>query len=143
MSIQPPPELRAPPVPTRRDVATEYASHAPPAFAHRIVRAALDQPLLVLLLTVALIGVGIWSFRRLPVDAYPDISPPMVEVVTQWPGHGAEEGGRLITVRVESGMNGLPRLKVVRSISRYGLSAVRLPFEDGTDKYSARQQAVE
>ena len=143
MTTGTPPELRDAPVPERRDVATEFESHARPSVAHRIVRAALDQPLLVLLLTVALIGVGIWSFRRLPVDAYPDISPPMVEVVTQWPGHAAEEVERLITVPVENGMNGLPKLKVVRSISLYGLSDVRLTFEDGTDNYFARQQAFE
>src|SRR3982750_447539 len=143
MTTQSPPELHEDPVPERRDVGSEFASHAPPSMAHRVVRAALDQPLLVLLLTVALIGVGIWSFLRLPVDAYPDISPPMVEVVTQWPGHAAEEVERLITVPVENGMNGLPKLKVVRSISLYGLSDVRLTFEDGTDNYFARQQAFE
>jgi cobalt-zinc-cadmium resistance protein CzcA len=143
MTTRTPPELGDDPVDEQRDVATEYASRAPLSIAHRIVRAALDQPLLVLLLTVALIGVGIWSFRRLPVDAYPDISPPMVEVVTQWPGHAAEEVERLITVPVENGMNGLPKLKVVRSISLYGLSDVRLTFEDGTDNYFARQQAFE
>ena len=144
MTTLPPPELRdeAPP-PERRDVASEYESHAPPSFAHRVVRAALDQPLLVLILTAALIGVGIWSFFRLPVDAYPDISPPMVEVVTQWPGHAAEEVERLITVPVENAMNGLPKLKIARSISLYGLSDVRLTFEDGTDNYFARQQAFE
>ena len=144
MTTLPPPELRdeAPP-PERRDVASEYESHAPPSFAHRVVRAALDQPLLVLILTAALIGVGIWSFFRLPVDAYPDISPPMVEVVTQWPGHAAEEVERLITVPTENAMNGLPKLKIVRSISLYGLSDVRLTFEDGTDNYFARQQAFE
>ena len=125
------------------DVAEQFSRRAGPSMAHRVVRAALDQPLLVLLLTLALIGVGIWSFERLPVDAYPDISPPMVEVVTQWPGHAAEEVERLITVPVENGMNGLPRLKVSRSISLYGLSDVRLTFEDGTDNYFARQQAFE
>ena len=78
-----------------------------------------------------------WSFCRLPVDAYPDISPPMVEIVTQWPGHAAEEVERLITVPIETEMNGLPRLKVVRSISLYGLSDVRLIFDDGTDNYFA------
>jgi cobalt-zinc-cadmium resistance protein CzcA len=143
MTTQTPPERRDGSVAARRDVASEFASHAPPSMAHRVVRAALDQPLLVLLLTVALVGVGIWSFRRLPVDAYPDISPPMVEVVTQWPGHAAEEVERLITVPVENGMNGLPKLKVLRSISLYGLSDVRLTFEDGTDNYFARQQAFE
>jgi len=142
MTTLPPPHLRDDPE-AERDVASEYESHAPPSFAHRIVRASLDQPLLVLLLTAALIGVGIWSFLRLPVDAYPDISPPMVEVVTQWPGHAAEEVERLITVPTENAMNGLPKLKIVRSISLYGLSDVRLTFEDGTDNYFARQQAFE
>jgi cobalt-zinc-cadmium resistance protein CzcA len=110
---------------------------------HRIVRAALHQPLLILLLTIVLIGVGIWSLTRLPVDAYPDVSPPMVEIVTQWPGHAAEEVERLITVPVENGMSGLPRLKVTRSVSLYGLSDVRFTFEDGTDNYFARQQAFQ
>jgi heavy metal efflux system protein len=123
--------------------AEEFESHATTSTVHRIVRAALGQPLLVALLTVTVIGVGIWSLQRLPVDAYPDISPPMVEVVTQWPGHAAEEVERLITVPVENGMSGLPNLKVVRSMSLYGLSDVRLTFEDGTDNYFARQQAFQ
>jgi cobalt-zinc-cadmium resistance protein CzcA len=125
------------------DTAHEFEAHAAPSFEHRIVRESLKQPLLVLLLAVALIGTGLWSLARLPVDAYPDISPPMVEVVTQWPGHAAEEVERLITVPVENGMSGLPHLKVVRSMSLYGLSDVRLTFEDGTDNYFARQQAFQ
>ena len=124
-------------------VAEEFEAHSAPSFVHRVVRAALRQPLLVLLLTLSLIGVGVWSLMRLPVDAYPDISPPMVEIVTQWPGHAAEEVERLITVPVENGMSGLPRLKVSRSVSLYGLSDVRLTFEDGTDSYFARQQAFQ
>ncbi|HMH25481.1 MAG TPA: efflux RND transporter permease subunit, partial [Gemmatimonadaceae bacterium] len=79
----------------------------------------------------------------MPVDAYPDISPPRVEIVTQWPGHAAEEVERLITVPVETDMNGLPGLKVMRSVSLYGLSSVRLTFTDGTDNYFARQQVFE
>lgn len=125
------------------DTADEFSAHAAPSWVHRIVRGALAQPLLVLLLTLTLVAVGIWSLTRLPVDAYPDISPPMVEVVTQWPGHAAEEVERLITVPVENEMNGLPNLKVVRSMSLYGLSDVRLTFEDGTDNYFARQQTFE
>ncbi len=120
-----------------------FEAHSAPSAVHRIVRASLHQPLIILIITAALIGLGIWSLTRLPVDAYPDISPPMVEVVTQWPGHAAEEVERLITVPVENGMSGLPRLKVSRSISLYGLSDVRLTFEDGTDNYFARQQAFE
>ncbi|HST06984.1 MAG TPA: efflux RND transporter permease subunit, partial [Gemmatimonadaceae bacterium] len=114
-----------------------------PGGVHRIVTMALDQPVLVAVLTVALIGAGIWSLLRLPVDAYPDISPPRVEIVTQWPGHAAEEIERLITVPVETEMNGLAGLEVTRSISLYGLSNVRLTFEDGTDNYFARQQVFE
>ena len=110
---------------------------------HRIVTAALAQPILVTVLTIALVVVGFWSLLRLPVDAYPDISPPLVEIVTQWPGHAAEEVERLITVPIETEMNGLPGLKVMRSISLYGLSNVRLTFADGTDNYFARQQVFE
>jgi len=107
------------------------------------VTAALAQPILVTVLTIALVVVGFWSLLRLPVDAYPDISPPLVEIVTQWPGHAAEEVERLITVPIETEMNGLPGLKVMRSISLYGLSNVRLTFVDGTDNYFARQQVFE
>ena len=107
---------------------------------NRIVASSLRQRFLVVLLTVVLIGVGVRSLIRLPVDAYPDLSPPMVEIITQWPGHATEEIERLITVPAEREMNGLPRLTTSRSISLYGLSDVRLTFENGTDDYFARQQ---
>ncbi|MDO1527266.1 CusA/CzcA family heavy metal efflux RND transporter [Fulvimonas sp. R45] len=107
---------------------------------NRIVAFALEQRLLVVLLSLLLLGTGVWSLQRLPMDAYPDLSPPMVEIITQWPGHSAEEVERLITVPVELAMSGVPRLKVKRSISLYGLSDVTLTFEDGTDNYFARQR---
>ena len=110
---------------------------------NRIVTSSLRQPFLVALLSALLIGVGFWSFSRLPVDAYPDLSPPMVEVITQWPGHAAEEVERLITVPLEVEMNGLPRMRIIRSISLYGLSDVVMTFGDGTDDYFARQQVFE
>jgi len=110
---------------------------------NRVVAWSLQHRFLVGLFTVLLIGVGIWSFSRLPVDAYPDLSPTMVEVITQWPGHAAEETERLITVPLEVEMNGLPNLQIVRSISLYGLSDVVLTFGDGTDDYFARQQVFE
>jgi cobalt-zinc-cadmium resistance protein CzcA len=113
------------------------------SFANRVVSASLAQPLLTGIIAVALIGVGVWSFSRLPVDAYPDVSPPMVEIISQWPGHAAEEVERLITVPVEAEMNGTPKLRVMRSTSLYGLSDVVMTFEDGTDTYFARQQVFE
>ncbi len=106
---------------------------------HRIVQFALQQRFLVLMLTVLIVLAGAWSFKQMPVDAYPDLSPPMVELITQWPGHAAEEVERLTTLPLELAMNGSPHLKVMRSISLYGLSDVRLTFDEGVDPYFARQ----
>src|SRR5487761_640037 len=100
---------------------------------NRIVASSLRQRFLVVLLTLVLIGAGSWSLERLPVDAYPDLSPPMVEIIAQWPGHAAEEVERLITVPVEVGMNGIPQMVNIRSISLYGLSDVILTFRDDAD----------
>ncbi|WP_244466328.1 efflux RND transporter permease subunit [Dyella japonica] len=107
---------------------------------NRIVSASLGQPFLVILMTLLLTGAGTHSLRRLPVDAYPDLSPPIVEIITQWPGHTAEEVERLITVPVELGMNGVPKTTTMRSISLYGLSDVILTYETGTDNNFARQE---
>jgi len=117
--------------------------HFKRSFVNRIVGASIDQKLIVVFLGLLLIGVGIWSLKRLPVDAYPDLSPPNVEIVTQWPGHAAEEVERLITAPTELVMNGLPGLKVMRSVSLYGLSDVTLTYTDATDNYFARQQVFE
>ena len=127
-----PPDLTAPPTPD-----------APPRAAslmNRIVASSLRQPLLVVFMTLVLGAVGMWSLHRLPVDAYPDLSPPMVEIITQWPGHAAEEVERLITVPAENGMTGIPRATISRSISLYGLSHLILTFKDGTDNNFARQE---
>ena len=107
---------------------------------NRVVASSLHQPLLVILLTVLLLGAGTRSLDRLPVDAYPDLSPPQVDIITQWPGHAAEEVERLITVPVEVGMNGVAQSVKVRSVSLYGLSDVTYTFAEGTDKYFARQE---
>jgi heavy metal efflux system protein len=107
---------------------------------NRVVASSLRQRFLVVLLTLVLIGAGSRSLERLPVDAYPDLSPPMVEIITQWPGHAAEEVERLITVPVEVGMNGIPQMTTQRSISLYGLSDVILTYRDGTDNNFARQE---
>ena len=107
---------------------------------HRIVQFALKQRFVVLLFTVLVVIAGAMSFQRMPVDAYPDLSPPIVELITQWPGHAAEEVERLTTLPLELAMNGTPKLRIMRSISLYGLSDVILTFEDNTDPYFARQQ---
>jgi cobalt-zinc-cadmium resistance protein CzcA len=109
----------------------------------RLVEASVNQPLIVVLITAAVIGAGLFSLSRLPVDAYPDLSPPSVEMTAQWPGHAAEEIERLITVPIETALNGLPNLVVMRSVSLYGLSSIRVTFTEGTDVYFARQQVFE
>ncbi len=106
---------------------------------HRIVQFALRQRVLILLLVAIICVGGVISFSHMPVDAYPDLSPPMVEVITQWPGHAAEEIERLVTVPTEVEMNGVPQMSVMRSISLYGLSDVIMTFNDGTDDYFARE----
>ena len=106
---------------------------------HRIVQAALRQRFLVLMLTGFMMAAGIISFQRMPVDAYPDLSPPQVELITQWPDHAAEEVERLVTLPLELEMNGVPHMVVMRSISLYGLSDVILTFDEKTDDYFARQ----
>ncbi len=109
----------------------------------RIVSFALSQRLMV---TIAILALSVWgviSFGKLPIDAYPDLSPPHVEIVTQWPGHAAEEVERLITIPIEVEMNGIPKLDALRSISLYGLSSVTMNFDYDADPYFAREQAFE
>jgi len=110
---------------------------------HRIVQFSLRQRFLVLMLTAFVAVGGAVSFKRMPVDAYPDLAPPQVELITQWPGHAAEEIERLVTLPIEVEMNGAPKMNVMRSISLYGLSDVRLTFDEGTDDYFARQVVFE
>jgi cobalt-zinc-cadmium resistance protein CzcA len=107
---------------------------------NRIVAFALQQRLLTVLLALGLAAAGVWAYNTLPMDAYPNLSPPMVDIVTQWPGHSAEEVERLITVPVELGLNAIPGLVTKRSLSLYGLSDVTLTFADDTDHYFARQR---
>jgi cobalt-zinc-cadmium resistance protein CzcA len=110
---------------------------------HHVVQFALRQRFLVLMLTLLVVVAGALSFQRMPVDAYPDLAAPRAEIITQWPGHAAEEVERLVTLPLELQMNGIPHMQVMRSISLYGLSDVIMTFEEGTDDYFARQVAFE
>ncbi len=110
---------------------------------HHIVQFALRQRFLVLTFAALVIVAGALSFQRMPVDAYPDLSPPLVEIITQWPGHAAEEVERLVTLPIELQMNATPHMTYMRSISLYGLSDVILTFDEDTDNYFARQEAFQ
>ncbi len=111
-----------------------------PSLINRIVAFALEQRLLIILLSLGIAAAGVWAWKVLPMDAYPNLSPPMVDIVAQWPGHSAEEVEQQITVPMELGMNAIPGLVTKRSISLYGLSDVTLTFSDDTDHYFARQR---
>jgi heavy metal efflux system protein len=99
------------------------------------------RPLMVVAL-VAWLGAGIYMFLRLDIEAYPDPSPPLVEVITQNPSWSAEEMERQVTLPVETALFGIPRLEGVRSISIFGLSDVKLYFSHGSDYYWDRQEVL-
>jgi cobalt-zinc-cadmium resistance protein CzcA len=109
----------------------------------KLVSFALRQRFVIVIASLALMVWGAISFQKLPIDAYPDLSPPHVEIITQWPGHAAEEVERLVSIPIEIEMNGIPRLEALRSISLYGLSAIEMNFEYGADPYFVREQAFE
>ena len=108
-----------------------------------IINFSLHRRGLVLAFTLALVGLGIWNFTRLPIDAVPDITNVQVVVNTAAPGYTPLEVEQRVSFPVETAMAGLPRLSYTRSVSRYGLSQVTIVFEEGTDIYFARQQVGE
>lgn len=108
-----------------------------------IIGFVLKQRLLVLALTGLLVGVGIWSAVRLPIDAVPDVTNVQVQINTNAAALPPTEVERQVTLPVELAMFGLPNLQEIRSISKFGLSQVTVVFEEGTDIYFARQQVQE
>jgi heavy metal efflux system protein len=108
-----------------------------------LMEAALRMRWVVILMTCGLVGLGIWSFRQQPVDAYPDISEQMVQVIALYPGRAPEEVERQVTIPLENAMLGLPRVLVVRSRTIFGLSVVQMIFDQGAEPYWARQRVQE
>jgi len=110
---------------------------------HRLIDLSLRNKFLVLILTAVVVGVGLYSALRLPIDAVPDVTPNQVLVLTQSPGLGPVEVERFITFPVETAMSGLPGITDIRSISRFGLSSVYIYFEEGMDLYFVRRLVME
>lgn len=106
---------------------------------NKLIELALRNTLLVLALGLAVVAAGIYSFGQLPINAFPDTSPTLVQVFTVTEGLAPEEVEQYVTYPVEVAMNGLPNLEQIRSTSNFGLSVVSVYFEDGTDIYFARQ----
>jgi cobalt-zinc-cadmium resistance protein CzcA len=108
-----------------------------------LVQFALSQRLLVLLLAVLLLGGGYYSMQRLPIDAFPDISPTQVKLIIKAPGMTPEEVESRITFPVEVELLGIPRQTILRSVAKYALTDITIDFAEGTDVYWARQQVAE
>lgn len=94
---------------------------------------------LVIAFFVLLAIGGIFSFKHIPIDAFPDLTNEQVQILTEAPGFSPVETEQLVTIPIETVMNGLPNVQQVRSISKVGLSVVTVVFQDGTDIYFARQ----
>jgi len=109
----------------------------------RLVEFSLGHRLLVILATLLLIGSGIYAFRQLPIDAFPDVSPVQVKVIVKAPGMTPEEVETRVTTPIELEMLGIPNKTVMRSVTKYALADVTIDFQDGVDIYWARNQVAE
>jgi cobalt-zinc-cadmium resistance protein CzcA len=109
----------------------------------RVVDFALNNRLLVVGLALLLFVWGIISFKRLPIEAYPDVADNYVEIITQWPGISAEQIEQQVTIPLENGMNGIPQIVHLRSFSLFGLSDIKLIFDDDSDNAWNRERVLE
>jgi len=109
----------------------------------RLVEFSLRARLLVVVLAIALAGAGVVALRSLPIDAFPDVSPAQVKIIMKAPGMTPEEVETRIVTPIELEMLGIPRQRVMRSMSKYAIADLTIDFEDGTDVYWARQQVGE
>src|SRR6478752_4680228 len=109
----------------------------------QLLRYALRQRFITVVLGIILIGSGIYSFEELKIEAYPDISDTQVTIITQLPGLAAEEMEQQVTVPIERALNSVPRVIARRSRTIFGLSVVEETFDYGTDDYFARQAVLE
>jgi len=107
--------------------------------SEKFVDSIINNRALVFISCALLLLLGAWSFRQLPIEAYPNIAPLNVQVITQWPGRSTLEVERQLTVPVETALSGVPDAQSVRSVSLFGLSVVTLQFREGADDFQARQ----
>src|SRR5271170_878239 len=107
----------------------------------KLTNIVLHHRAIVLALLAAFIVAGINAFRELPVEAYPDVTNVSVQIITLFPGHAAEEVERLVTIPIESVMNGIPKRVSMRSISEFGLSQITIVFEDDANNANVRNLA--
>src|SRR6202044_3719737 len=109
----------------------------------RVVDFALSNRWLVVGLALLLFAWGIVSFERLPIEAYPDVADNYVEIITQWPGISAEQIEEQVTIPLETVMNGIPHVVHLRSFSLFGLSDLKLIFDDEEENFRDRERVLE
>src|SRR3954469_18133443 len=109
----------------------------------KLLRFALQQRFVTIVLALILIGLGVWSFLQLKIEAYPDISDTQAVVITLYPGRAAEEVEQQVTIPIERALNSTPNVIARRSRTIFGLSVVELTFANGTDDYFARQVVLD
>ncbi|MGC2298693.1 MAG: efflux RND transporter permease subunit, partial [Acidobacteriaceae bacterium] len=107
-----------------------------------LIRVLLRYRNVVLIVFLAMLGIGVYAFLQLDIEAYPDPSPPMVEFITQNPSWSAEEMEQQVTIPMETGLYGTPELDQIRSISIFGLSDVKMYFTFNSDYFIDRQEAL-
>lgn len=109
------------------------------AFLKALIGFSLNNRVFVLAATVLLVVAGVLSYRATVIDAFPDVTNTQVTIITQWPGRGAEEIEKFVTIPIEVAVNGVPGKTALRSTTLFGLSVVRIIFDDGVDDFQARQ----
>src|SRR6266404_2801601 len=109
----------------------------------RLITFVFSQRLFIVILALSMAVAGVWAFRQLKLEAYPDISDTGVVVITQFQGFAAEEVEQQVTVPIERALNNTPNVIARRSRTIFGLSVVELTFAEGTDDYFARQVVLE
>src|SRR6516164_9883408 len=108
----------------------------------KLVDFALTNRFLVLAVAILLFVLGAISFHRLPVEAYPDVANNYVDIITQWPGISAEQIEQQVTVPIEITMNGIPHVTHLRSFSLFGLSDIKLIFDDEEENFRNRERVL-
>ena len=108
-----------------------------------LIRFALSQRLLIMIVVLLLCGGGYLAFKNIPIDAFPEVSPTQVKVIVKAPGMTPEEVEARITARIEVELLGIPHQVMLRSIAKYALTDITVDFKEGTDIYWARQQVAE
>src|SRR4051812_3794570 len=109
-------------------------------FIRGILSFSLKNRFFIFFMTGLLVALGIWSYLKTPIEAFPDVTNTQIIIVTQWQGRSAEEVERFVTIPIEVAMNSVQKKSNLRSISMFGLSVIKIIFDDDVEDFYARQQ---